>query len=93
MDDNSTAREEAGMSDASNKDWMPFVKMGFGYLLLICVTGLALAFGLGKVEEKYSFGLSFLMGCLTTLAGGFSSWAFGAAMQVFAGSKEGSEKA
>lgn len=57
--------------------WLPFCKMGFGYALLIIVGGLSMAISLGKVEEHTSYGLGMIVGCLTTLAGGFAQWAFG----------------
>jgi hypothetical protein len=52
-------------------------KIIFGFSLLFCVTGLAAMVAIGHVEEKTSFGLPFLLGCFTTLAGSFATWAFG----------------
>lgn len=54
-------------------DW----RAAFGFALLFVIAVLALAIGLGQVEEKTSFGLQIILGCLTTMAGGWSAWAFG----------------
>lgn len=53
------------------------LRMLFGFLLLVLLTALAAAIALGHVEEKSSFGLQFLLGSLSSLAGGFGQWAFG----------------
>jgi hypothetical protein len=52
-------------------------KMIFGFTLLLVIGGLAVAIALGKVEEQSSFGLNIILGCFTTMAGGFTAWAFG----------------
>jgi hypothetical protein len=53
------------------------LKMIFGFALLIVIAALAAAIALGKVEEKSSFGLQFLLGALSVLSGSFANWAFG----------------
>jgi hypothetical protein len=50
--------------------------MLFGLLLLLSLVALAVAFGLGKVEEKTSYGLMPIITTLSTLAGLFGGWAF-----------------
>jgi hypothetical protein len=52
------------------------LKMLFGLLLLLSLVALAVAFGLGKVEEKDSYGLMPIITTLSTLAGLFGGWAF-----------------
>lgn len=52
-------------------------KMIFGFCLLGSLTVLSLAIGLGKVHQDTSFGLQIILGCLSTLSGGFAAWAFG----------------
>ena len=52
-------------------------KAAFGFMLLLVIAGLALAIAIGHVEEKTSFGLQIILGCLTTISGGFAAWAFG----------------
>ncbi len=56
--------------------WLPFMKMGFGFLLLLLLVGLAMVIALGHVEEKTSYGLQFILGGLSTLSGGYAQWAF-----------------
>jgi hypothetical protein len=52
-------------------------RMAFGFLLLAVVAALAGVIAIRHVEEKTSYGLQILLGCFTTLAGGFAGWAFG----------------
>lgn len=52
-------------------------RMIFGFLLLIVVGTLAGLIALGRVNQQDSFGLDIILGCFTTLAGGFATWAFG----------------
>jgi hypothetical protein len=59
-----------------DRDWMPFLKMGFGYLLLLTLGTLAGIIGIGHVEAKTSYGLDIILGGFLTLAGAFSGWAF-----------------
>lgn len=56
--------------------WLPFLKMGFGFLLLVVIATLCAIIGLGKVEASTSHGLDTLLGGLLTLSGGFVGWAF-----------------
>ena len=67
------------MRDAPDAGWLPFLKVVLGYLLVLAVSCLALAIGLGKVEEKTSFGLQYILGALSVLVGGFSQWCFSGA--------------
>jgi cadmium resistance protein CadD (predicted permease) len=48
----------------------------FGFLLLFITGALAFTIGLNHVEEKTSFGLLPILGSLSTLSGGFATWAF-----------------
>lgn len=52
------------------------LRMAFGFGLLLVIAGLALAIALGKVHQDTSFGLQYLLGSLSSLAGGFAQWAF-----------------
>lgn len=52
------------------------LRMTFGFGLLLVIAGLALAIALGKVHQDTSFGLQYLLGSLSSLAGGFAQWAF-----------------
>jgi len=67
--------------------WIPFLKLGFGFILLILLAALVAIIAVAKVEEHSSYGLPFLLGGLTTLSGGFAGWAFG----TTGGRKDGSE--
>lgn len=64
------------MRDAPHSDWIPFFKLGFGYLLLLVLGALAAMIAMGKVEMNSSYGLNILLGGFLTLAGAFSGWAF-----------------
>lgn len=52
------------------------LKMYFGFALLLSVVMLCAIVAMCKVDQQTSYGLDSLMGCLTTLAGGFSVWCF-----------------
>jgi hypothetical protein len=52
------------------------VRMIFGYGVLAVLASLAVVIGLGKVEEKSSFGLNDIISILAVLAGAFAQWAF-----------------
>jgi hypothetical protein len=52
----------------------------FGFALLGVIAGLAVTIALGKVEQQTSHGLDIVLGCLTTLSGGFATWAFGTSL-------------
>lgn len=56
--------------------WLPFLRLGLGYFIVFVLTGLALVIGLGKVEEKASFGLQQIEGALAVLAGACANYAF-----------------
>lgn len=56
--------------------WLPFAKLIFGFILLLLLAGLAMAIGLGKVEQQTSFGLQDILGGLLVLSGGFTQWCF-----------------
>ena len=56
--------------------WIPFVKLAFGFLLLVILGILSALIALGKVESGSSFGLDIILGGLLTLSGGFVGWAF-----------------
>ena len=56
--------------------WLPFLKILFGFLLLLILASLAAVIGLGKVESTTSYGLDIILGGLLTLAGGFAQWCF-----------------
>jgi thiol:disulfide interchange protein len=58
--------------------WIPYLKMTFGFLLLVILGVLAAAIALGEVKESTSFGLDQVLGGLLVLAGGFAHWAYGA---------------
>jgi hypothetical protein len=51
-------------------------KMLFGFSVLLVLAILATIISLGHVEEKTSFGLSFVLGALSSLSGAFGNWAF-----------------
>ena len=59
-----------------NPGWLPFLKMTFGFLVLLTLVVLAAVIALGKVEMQTSFGLESILGALGVLAGGFAQWAF-----------------
>lgn len=56
--------------------WLPFLKVLFGFMLLVILASLAAIIGLGKVEAASSYGLDIILGGLLTLAGGFCQWCF-----------------
>lgn len=51
-------------------------RMIFGFCLLGMLAILAGIIALGRVEEKSSFGLQYILGALSSLSGGFAQWAF-----------------
>ncbi len=59
-----------------NPEWLPFVDMmlgwAFGFVLLVILGYLARTIALGNSEAAHSFGLDFILGALSALAGGFS---------------------
>ncbi len=50
--------------------------MIFGYFIFAAIVGLAAVIGLGKVSKESSYGLDFLLGAITLMAGGWTQWAF-----------------
>lgn len=56
--------------------WLPFLKLIIGFVLVTELGILAVIIALGKVEQATSHGLDTVLGCLITLSGGFSYWAF-----------------
>lgn len=52
------------------------LKMLFGFSMLVVLAVLAVIIAIGHVEEKSSFGLSFVLGALSSLSGAFANWAF-----------------
>jgi hypothetical protein len=61
---------------APDPGWMPFVKISFGFCILLVLAGLAAIISLGRVHAESSFGLDIILGGLLTLSGGFAGWAF-----------------
>lgn len=53
------------------------LKMIFGFVMLIALVVLAGVIALGKVEQETSYGLDYVLGALSVMAGGFVQWAFG----------------
>jgi hypothetical protein len=53
-------------------------KAAFGFALLFVIAALGMTISLGKVMQESSYGLQIILGCITTLSGGFAAWAFGA---------------
>lgn len=56
------------------KNYNPRWIFGFGLLVLLSV--LAIIIALGRVEQQTSYGLQIVLGSLSTLSGGFATWAF-----------------
>jgi hypothetical protein len=56
--------------------WLPFLKVLFGFLLVVTLALLACIIALEKVEAQTSFGLDIILGGLMVLSGGFAQWAF-----------------
>jgi hypothetical protein len=57
-------------------EWIPFLKVLFGFLLVVILAILAAIIALGKVDAATSFGLDIILGGLMVLCGGFAQWAF-----------------
>jgi hypothetical protein len=62
--------------DPPDPGWIPYVKLVFGFTLLIILGLLAKGIGLGKVEAATSHGLDIVLGGLVSLSGAFGLWAF-----------------
>ncbi len=54
----------------------PDPRVIFGYYVFTAMVALAAMFGLGTVKKESSYGLDFLMGGITLMAGGWTQWAF-----------------
>lgn len=52
------------------------LRMIFGFLTLAILAALAGVIAIGHVEENSSFGLQYILGALSAMAGGFTQWAF-----------------
>jgi len=61
---------------APDARWLPFMKIAFGYALLLVLASLCAVIALWKVEAATSFGLDILIGGLLTLSGSFAQWCF-----------------
>jgi hypothetical protein len=64
------------MRIAPDPGWLPFLKMIFGFFLLLILAVLSGIIAISKVEATTSFGLDIILGGLLTLSGGFVGWAF-----------------
>lgn len=58
--------------------WLDYVKLCFGFMLLLELGVLVVVIGIGTVKMESSYGLGEIIGCLLTLSGGFANWRFGA---------------
>jgi hypothetical protein len=56
--------------------WLPFLKMGFGFLLLALLAVLSALIALGKVEQQTSHGLDIILGAIAVISGQYALWAF-----------------
>jgi len=61
---------------APDPGWMPFVKLLFGFMILLVLAALAAIIAIGHIKAETSFGLDIILGGLLTLSGGFAGWAF-----------------
>ena len=61
---------------APDPGWIPFLKLGFGFVLLVILGTLSAMIALGRVEMATSYGLNIILGGLLTLTGAFAGWAF-----------------
>lgn len=57
--------------------WMPFIKIAFGFALLLVLGAITIVIGVGNVKAETSFGLGVALGTLGSVATGWSTWAFG----------------
>lgn len=74
------------MWKAPDPEWIPYLKVSFGFVLLGVLGWLAHAIAIGRVEATSSYGLGEITGCLQTLAGAWAGWGFGQAV-IMAGKK------
>jgi len=52
------------------------LRLIFGYFIFAAIVVLAALIALGKVSKDSSYGLDFLLGAITLMAGGWTQWAF-----------------
>jgi hypothetical protein len=64
------------LPDAPDQGWIPFLKLGFGFCLLLVFGLLARGIALGQIQSATSYGLDIILGGLVSLSGAFGSWAF-----------------
>jgi len=64
------------MPNPPDEKWLPFLKLLFGIMLLVMLSTLAAIIAIGHVHQDTSFGLTYILGALSTLSGGFAQWAF-----------------
>ena len=65
------------LATAPNPDWLPFLKLTFGFCGLFILAGLALFIAKWDVKAETSAGLEMVLGGLINQSGGFAQWAFG----------------
>jgi hypothetical protein len=61
---------------APDPAWLPFLKVIFGFVIVLVLALLAMIIALSKVHAVESYGLDIILGGLLTLSGGFAGWAF-----------------
>jgi hypothetical protein len=61
---------------APDKQWLDFLKIAFGFMLLALLAGLAGLIALGKVEQQTSHGLDIILGAISVISGQYALWAF-----------------
>jgi hypothetical protein len=61
---------------APDLNWLPFLKLAFGILIIVILAVLAAVIAIGKVEAATSFGLQYILGALASASGAFTVWAF-----------------
>ncbi len=64
------------LSSPPDPGWLAFLKIVFGFMLLVILGCISAIIALGKVHQESSFGLDIILGGLLTLSGAFSQWAF-----------------
>jgi hypothetical protein len=65
------------LKEPPDPGWIPFVKLLFGFGLLIILATLSGIIAVKTVHADSSYGLEIILGGLLTLSGGFSQWCFG----------------
>ena len=65
------------MTTPPDPGWLDYLKMIFGYTLLLILAALVAVIALGHVEQQTSYGLMPLITASATLSGGFMNWCFG----------------